>query len=90
MDGEYVLIENRGPGSQDMTNWTLFDELDHTYTFPDGFVLAGKAFVRVWTKSDRDTSTNLYWGRSSAVWGNDGDTAFLSDDTGTVIDRYEW
>jgi micrococcal nuclease len=89
LDREYVMIENRGPGSQDMTGWTLSDDSDHVYAFPDGFVLAGTASVRVWTKSGRDTSIDLYWGRSSGVWGSD-DTAFLLDDIGTVIDRYEW
>jgi hypothetical protein len=89
LDGEYVLIENRGPGRQNMTNWMLSDDSNHTYSFPDGFILAGMAFVRVWTKSGRDTSIDLYWERSSGVWGRD-DTAFLLDDTGTVIDRYEW
>ena len=89
-DGEYVLIENRGADSQDMTGWTLGDTNNHTYFFPDGFILADGAEVRVWTRSGVDTNDDLFWGRSSAVWGNEGDAAYLRDDMGTLIDFLSW
>ena len=89
-EGEYVLIENRGPGAQDMTGWILSDEDDHNYDFPSGFILAGGVNVSVWTREGHDTQTNLYWGRSDPVWGNDGDTAYLWDDTETLIDFLTW
>jgi hypothetical protein len=91
-EGEYVQIGNRGAGAQDMTGWTLEDESNHVYVFPDGFSLAGGAWVRVWTKAGKDTSTNLYWGPQDQdpVWGNDGDTAFLQDDYGNLVDSMTW
>jgi len=90
LDGEYALIENRAAGSQDMSGWTLSDDSDHSYTFPDGFILPGGSSVSVWTKSGADTGADLYWGRSSAVWANEGDTAFLRDSAGTLIDSVSW
>jgi hypothetical protein len=90
LDGEYVLIKNYGIGSQNMSGWTLSDDSYHSYTFPDGFILPGGSSVHVWTKSGVDTGTDLYWGRSSAVWANEGDTAFLTDNAGTVIDSVSW
>jgi hypothetical protein len=89
-EGEYVQIENRGPGAQDMTGWTLSDESNHVYDFPDGFSLAGAAWVRVWTMAGTNTQSYLYWGRDDPVWGNDGDTAFLQDDRGNVVDFLTW
>jgi hypothetical protein len=89
-EGEYVQIENRGPGSQDMTGWTLGDTSDHLYHFPTGFILAGGVSVRVWTKEGDDTQTNLYWGRDGPVWGNDGDTAYLWDEKEILIDHMTW
>ncbi len=89
-DGEYVEIENKGNDSQDMTGWTIADFSGHTYYFPDGFVLPGRTSVRVWTRSDTDTSNNLFWGRDSAVWGNEGDTAYLQDSEGHEIDSVNW
>ena len=90
MEGEYVLIENRGAGSQDMTCWALYDEQSHAYFFPANFILAGGASVHVWTKSGTDTATELYWGLDDPVWGNQGDTAYLRDNTGAVIDSLAW
>lgn len=89
-EGEYVQIENRGPGNQDMTGWTLGDESDHFYRFPTGFILAGGVSVRVWSREGDDTQTNLYWGRDDPVWGNDGDTAFLWDENENLIDYVTW
>ncbi|MFC5970931.1 hypothetical protein ACFPYI_06255 [Halomarina salina] len=34
--------------------------------------------------SGTDTSSDVYWGRSGAVWNNGGDTVTVSDD-GTVV-----
>ncbi|MEE9615616.1 MAG: lamin tail domain-containing protein [Anaerolineae bacterium] len=92
LEGEYVLIKNRGAGSQDMTGWTLWDEQSHAYLFPDNFILpaaGASASVRVWTKSDKDTATDLYWGLDNPVWGN-SDTARLLDDTRNEVDSLEW
>ncbi len=90
MEGEYVLIENAAGNSQDMTGWTLEDFGGHTYSFPDGFILPGGASINVWTRDGTDTSTDLFWGRNSAVWGNEGDTAYLRDSEGTEIDSFSW
>ncbi len=89
LDGEYVLIENLGAGSQDMTGWTLSDDNFNTYFFPVGFILGGEASVHVWTKGGDDTATDLYWGRGDPVWGNP-DTATLRDNAATVIDSLSW
>ena len=90
MDGEYILIENKGESSQDMSHWRIEDFSGHTYYFPDGFILPGGTSVYVWTKDGTDTSDNLFWGRNSAVWGNESDAAYLIDSEDTQIDFYSW
>ena len=87
---EYVVVENRGSGSQDVSGWTLSDDQWNTYFFPTGFVLRGGASVTVWTQSGTDSDTDLFWGRSGPVWGNQSDTAYLRDNTGTVVDSLSW
>jgi hypothetical protein len=89
-DGEYALIENRGDVSQIMTGWTLHNKIGQTYYFPTGLTLAGKAWVRVWTKTGKDSSTDLYWASSIAIWDIKGDTAYLRDDTRTLVDSFSW
>jgi len=90
VEGEYVRITNTGLADVDMSGWQLKDEKDHAYTFPPGFVLKAGASVRVHTGSGEDNSTDLYWGRGRAVWNNDGDTAYLYDASGKLVDRCSW
>src|SRR5438477_539054 len=59
-----------------MTNWTLRDLANNTYTFP-AFALAAFSEVKVWTNSGTNDAANLYWGRNQAVWNNTGDTAIV-------------
>jgi competence protein ComEC len=89
LDNEYALIENRGLGDQDMAGWTLSDENDNSYFFLAGFILRGGQEIYVWTGSGTDTDVDLYWGRDNGVWGS-SDTAYLRDNTGTVIDFLSW
>ncbi|ASJ10802.1 hypothetical protein A3L12_05555 [Thermococcus sp. P6] len=90
VEGEYVLITNRGIVEVDMSGWQLKDEKNHAYTFPPGFVLKAGASVRVHTGSGGDNSTDLYWGWNQAVWNNDGDTAYLYDAGGKLVDKCSW
>lgn len=89
VEGEYVLLINFGSLSYDMAGWTLQDDSSNVYTFPS-FVLASLKHVRVWTKSGTDTATDLYWGSSSAIWDDTGDTAYLRDQDGTLIDVFPY
>lgn len=84
VEGELVVIENSGNAAQTMDGWTLFDEGSAVYTFPT-FTLSANSTVTVWVKAGSDDATNLYWGRSSAVWNNTGDTATLQDAQGGVV-----
>ena len=41
-------------------------------------------------KSGTDTVTDLYWGSGSAIWNNAGDTAWLRDEQGSLVDSYSY
>ena len=45
------------------------------------------ATVTVWVKAGTDTGSELFSGRGSAVWNNDGDTAVVKDNGGSVVDN---
>ena len=86
---EYVKLDNQGGLVATMTNWTLCDLANNCYTFP-AFTLDVGASVNVWTKVGSDTTTDLYWGRSVAVWNNTGDTAYLRDQYGKLISQFTY
>ncbi len=81
---EWVLIEGTGT---DITNWTLSDLANHTYTFSE-FVINGSVFVH--TGSGENNETDVFWGSGTAIWNNGGDTATLRNENGDVINTYEY
>jgi len=84
-EGERVELRNGGDTAADLTGWTLEDAASYRYPFP-AFTLAAGATVTVWVKAGADTASDLYSGRESAVWNNDGDTATVRDGVGNVVD----
>lgn len=85
-EGEYVDIQNTGD-TFDMVGWKLYDNANTTYTFPS-FTLAAGASVRVWVRSGTNDGANLYWGRNSATWNNNGDCGHLKRPDGTLADQF--
>ena len=60
---------------------------NHTYTFK-GFTLDAGSSVKVHTGAGNDSMTDLYWGRSTPVWNNNGDLAILRNAAGDVVAQY--
>jgi endonuclease/exonuclease/phosphatase family metal-dependent hydrolase len=83
-DGERVLIRNAGSAPADMTGWRLSDEAGTTFIFPP-FTLGAGDSVNVWVGSGVDTGSDLYWGRSSATWNNNGDIATLRNAAAGIV-----
>ena len=87
LEGEWVEITNKDSAPQSLAGWTLEDEGNHTYTFPD-FSLNAGASVKVHTGEGTDTARDLYWNRSTSVWNNAGDVATLRDASGNIVSSY--
>ena len=100
-NGEWVKIVNKGTVDVDMSGWKLYDQAylwktarDHVLIFPSKFILKAGQSVIIYTGKGINSKTELYFGRSpgdyGAIWNNDGDCAFLEDNTGNLIDTYCW
>ena len=86
---EMVTVTNAGATAVNLTGWTIADEgARNTYTFPV-FVLDAGSNVTVHSGAGNETASDLYWGRSSPVWNNDGDTATLADASGAIVSVLE-
>ena len=86
---EMVFIAHADATAVNLTDWTIADEgTRNTYTFPL-FTLDAGGSVTLHTGPGNDTATDLYWGRKSPVWNNDGDIATLSDPGGGVVSTME-
>lgn len=86
MNQEWVCFSNYG-GDADVTGWRVRDEANHTYVFPSFTLPAGET-VRLHTGSGPDGQTDLYWGSGRAIWNNSGDTVYLYNARGSLVDRY--
>lgn len=85
LNDEYVVFENTGSAPLDLGGWTVTDEADHSYTFPAGVTVDAGERVTLRTGSGDDTDSDLYWGASSPVWNNGGDTVFVRTDAGDLV-----
>ncbi len=89
-NGEWVEIKNTGKEALNLKGYTLKDEANHFYTFPDFTLLPGKS-VFIYSGSGADTDSSLYWNAQKyAIWNNSGDTAFLRDASGNLVDSYRY
>ncbi|WP_332900208.1 lamin tail domain-containing protein [Haladaptatus sp. CMSO5] len=86
LNDEYVDFTNTGSTDQDMTGWTVEDEVGKTYAFPSGYTITSDGTCRLHTGSGSDSSQDgdLYWGRGSPVWNNSGDTVYLYEADGLL------
>ena len=89
LNGEWVEIKNTGSTSANLKGFVLQDAANHKFTFPDFVLNAGKT-VKVYTGQGTASSNSLYWGSKSPIWNNDGDTAYLYDNNGKLIDTYKY
>jgi hypothetical protein len=89
VNGEYVIITNRGTTARSLTGWTVRDAQSHVYKFGTFTLGAGKS-VKLRTGKGTNTSTTRYWGSGYHVWNNTGDKAYLRTSAGTSIDTCAW
>jgi len=89
VNGEYVIIKNRGTTARSLTGWTVRDAQNHVYTFGAFTLGAGKSVV-LRTGKGTNTSTTRYWGSGYHVWNNTGDKATMRTRYGTGIDSCTW
>lgn len=82
---EYVSIRNQKNTQVVMTGWVLRDDSKNEFVFPR-FTLNAYTTVKVWTKAGVNNPTNLYWGRTTPVWNDSSDCAYLRDEDDEKVD----
>ncbi len=101
LNEEFVVLENEGTEKISLAGWTLTDETAtgarrHVYEFPKTVSLSSREKAVVHTGQGDDSfekgnppKWNLFWGRHSFVWNNEGDTATLFDGEGNKMDSLQ-
>lgn len=89
-NGEYVRICNVSPQPVELTGFAVQDDQNHRYVFPSGRLRPGYTALLSsgpGRNSVQDGLHRFHWGRGP-VWNNSGDTAFLFDPRGRLIDSW--
>jgi len=81
---EYVVFKNTGSKPLELTGWSISDEANQSYLFPQFTLGPGKSFT-LYTGSGKNTDQALYWGRQKTVWNKGGDTVNVKDSTGRYV-----
>ncbi|MBT8203273.1 MAG: hypothetical protein HKN74_05235 [Acidimicrobiia bacterium] len=86
-NGEWIEVANQRGEGVSLGGWSIQDESSsHRFAFPPGFEL--NQTVRVFSGCGDATADSLYWCDDDPVWNNGGDTAYLLDPSGNVVDRF--
>ncbi len=92
LDNEYLVVTNTTGSKVSLTGWTLRDASGHLFTF-EGKSLAAGTSVAVHTgkgANGKPHAADMYWGKTSYIWNNAGDTATLRTSSGTTIDACKY
>ena len=82
---EYVVFENVGDASLDLSGWVVRDESGASYSFSAGTRLAPGERLTLATGAGVDSRTNRYWNASTPVWNNDGDVVTVMTSAGEPV-----
>ena len=86
LNGEWVKVQNVTNTKKKITGWTLHDASSHRYIFPPT-VLAPHATLRVHTGRGIKNPHNRFWGSTTYIWNNSGDTARLANAKAVTVGR---
>ena len=92
--GEFVRIANISGQIVDIGGYSIEDREGHRYRFPSAWLRPGYVLTLVTgegqDRRDHAGPVTLYWNRRAGVWNDRGDTAYLRDPKGEVVDRFEY
>jgi beta-lactamase superfamily II metal-dependent hydrolase len=89
LQNEWIQISNTGPYPVSLAGWKIEDEgSKHTYTFPSYTLNAGST-VTLYTGKGINSVIELYWQLDDPILNNDGDAAYLYDDSGNMVSKLE-
>jgi competence protein ComEC len=85
LNDEYVVFRNAGERTLDLSGWTVGDEADHRYAFPEGTTLAPGETLTLHTGSGENGNGHYYWNAGRPIWNNAGDTVFVRTAEGELV-----
>ncbi|MBN1756651.1 lamin tail domain-containing protein, partial [bacterium] len=93
VDTEFIELFNRGEDDQNLSGWQITDATNNRFTFPEGTILRGYAYLVVCSDTTEIQSkygiSNLT-GNVTFALNNDNDKVLLYDELGLLKDSVEY
>ena len=89
-NGEYVLLENTGQRTVDVSGYLLQDAVINRLVVGEGYVLAPGETLRVYTGPGTDTEDRFYNGLNRNVLNNTGDSVAVFTPELRLLDLYAY
>jgi endonuclease YncB( thermonuclease family) len=89
LNDEYVVFENEGDTSLNLTGWMVYDEANNIYIFQE-FNLGNHSTFTLYTGVGSNTENDVYWGSDKPIWNNHGDSLFLRDTEGLLVAHFTY
>lgn len=88
---EFIQVKNTGSKTLTLSGYVIRDNGPQKFTVPKGTRLAPGKTLTIRSGKGRNTTSTLYWNKSSYIWNNTGDTARLYSAKGTLLEscRYK-
>jgi hypothetical protein len=92
LNKEYVRLTNKTKAAINLKGWTVRDRAGNVYTFTTTFSLSANtsAWVLTGKGTNNKPANHRFWGRTTYVWNNAGDAAYLRSNSGKAIDSCSW
>lgn len=79
LENEYVVVSRAGQGNLILSGWSLVDEQENSFTFPDFELMQGE--LEIHSRSGSNTASKLYWNANEPIWSS-GEKARILDSSG--------
>lgn len=94
LNDEYVRVANLEERPMNLRGFRISDRYGHTYIFRSVILPPGHTLL-LFSGSGKDLldsggQVKLYWNSDWPIWNNEGDTAFLRDPEGRLVDSFEY
>jgi endonuclease YncB( thermonuclease family) len=89
LNGEYAGIKNESAYDIDIGGWTVKDDATKIYEFKH-YILKSSEKIFLFSGRGTDSGGSFYWNNSQPVWNNEHDTLYLRDNTGLLVEIYDY
>ena len=87
---EYIVLKNTGTKKLTLTGYVIRDNGPQKFTFPKGFAPGAGTSVTIKSGKGKNSSSTLYWNKSSYIWNNTGDTARTYNSKGKLLESCKY